>query len=384
MSTGIHKCALPEMVVTMIKVLHIFGCMDLGGAELRTVECMKAFDCSKYEFHFYSLSGKKGALDEKIVDLGGKVFYGDLSFGFAKRFLKLLRCENYNVVHSHVYYFSGYTLFLAYLRGVKIRIAHFRSSVDDRKMSLYKTLYNGVMRWAIKRYATYVCAVCKKALDSIWDQKEQDERFFVIYNGFCDNFPTRDTTYVKRTFAICDTSQCIIHVGNFRKEKNHERLLRIFCQIKRKNDNVKLLLVGRKDKRIFYKIKNIVDENNLGEHVIVTGARNDVLQLLGGSDLLLFPSSREGLPGVVIESCAMSTPVLASDVGGVPEIANFFPSLVTSLSLQESDDVWCEKALSILETSCSCDKVALKQTPFYLSKNVEKLMEIYNTKEGEF
>ncbi|WP_229759408.1 glycosyltransferase [Candidatus Uabimicrobium amorphum] len=367
-------------MVTKIKILHIFGCMDLGGAELRTLEWFKAIDHSKYEFHFYALSGRKGILDEQITHLQGKVFYGDLSFGFAKRFMKLLSREKYDVVHSHVYYFSGYILFLSYLQGVKTRIAHFRSSASDEQISLYKKMYNGIMRFAIQRYATDICAVCRKALDSLWQKNEQDQRFSVIYNGFSNHFPMKDALYVKRTFSIANEFKIIIHVGNFRKEKNHERLLKVFCQIKKRKPHVKLLLVGRQDDDIFGKINNIVEKNNLKDDVIFTGIRNDVSQLLGGSDLLLFPSVREGLPGVVIESCAMSTPVLASDVGGIPEIAMFFPAFVSSISLQEQDSIWCKKACEILDKDADNTSIDLGQTPFSLSTSLETLMSIYHKK----
>ena len=372
----IHKRILPEMTIAMIKVLHIFGCMNLGGAEICTVEWMKAIHRDKYQFHFCSLSGKRGVLDETIERLGGKVFYCDLSPGFTKRFLQLLSSEKYDIVHSHVYYFSGYILLWAYRKKIVGRIAYFHSSASYQKVKLYKRLYIFIMKKMIKRYATHVCGVSRKGLDSIWEKHEQDQRFFVNYNGFCNNV-NKDRDYVKRHFSLNACCKIVIHVGNLRKEKNHKRLLQIFAQMHKENDRLKLLIVGKEDSSILQNLHKYIMQNNLQNDVIFTGVRNDVRSLLGGSDLLLFPSLQEGLPGVVIEACSMTTPVLASDVGGIPEIAKFFPHLVTNMSLHDSNDLWCKTAIAILEKRHTAS-IKFEETPFYLPQSLRNVLKMYD------
>lgn len=375
----IHKHTLPGITATMIKVLHIFGCMNLGGAEICTIEWMKAMDRSKYQFHFCSLSGKKGVLDKTIERLGGKVFYCGLSRGFTKRFSQLLSSEKYDIVHSHVYYFSGYILLWAYRKKIVGRIAHFHSSASYQKVKLHKRLYIFIMKKMIKSYATHVCGVSRKGLDSIWKKHEQDQRFFVNYNGFYNNV-NKDRNYVKRLFSLSACCKIVIHVGNLRKEKNHQRLLQIFARMHKENYRLKLLIVGKEDPIILKSLHKYIMQNNLHNDVIFTGVRDDVLSLLGGSDLLLFPSLQEGLPGVVIEACSMTTPVLASDVGGIPEIAKFFPHLVTNMSLHDNNDLWCKAAIAILEKHHTTS-TKFAETPFYLPQSLKNVLKMYDIAE---
>src|SRR5579863_9751693 len=111
-----------------IRILHIFGRMDRGGAETRTLELLRALDRRIYIFEFCSLSGQRGELDDEIVALGGKVHLLRLNAAFPSAFLYLLRKRQFAAVHSHVHLFTGIILLLAAVAGVPNRIAHFRST----------------------------------------------------------------------------------------------------------------------------------------------------------------------------------------------------------------------------------------------------------------
>src|SRR5690606_31497974 len=74
--------------------------------------------------------------------------------------------------------------------------------------------------------------------------------------------------------------------------------------------------------------------------------RLDVPRLLRAADVLLLPSLREGIPGVVLEACVIGVPVLATDLPGVREIGNRLEG-VYFLSLAESDAEWARVALSL-------------------------------------
>ena len=82
------------------------------------------------------------------------------------------------------------------------------------------------------------------------------------------------------------------------------------------------------------------------------GVRDDVPQLLKTADVLLLPSIHEGLPGVVLEACASGTPVLASDLPGVREIASRLP-LVRYLPLTAADEEWADSGAGTVERGAS-------------------------------
>jgi len=135
-------------------------------------------------------------------------------------------------------------------------------------------------------------------------------------------------------------------------EKNHKRLVSIFGAIARRNANARLILVGLGGNDTERHVLEHIAKLNLSGRVAIAGLRGDVPRLLKSTDLMLFPSLREGLPGAVLEACAAGLPVLATDLPGVREIAAHFPC-VHYLSLAETDDNWASTAQQM------CDEVRL-------------------------
>ena len=95
-------------------------------------------------------------------------------------------------------------------------------------------------------------------------------------------------------------------------------------------------------------IRSLVQEKGLEDAVDFLGVRSDAQILYQGMDIFLFPSLFEGLGIVLIEAQACSLPVLTSDM--IPEEARV-ADCFTTLSLQESSEVWAQKALKLLYAS---------------------------------
>ena len=175
--------------------------------------------------------------------------------------------------------------------------------------------------------------------------------------------PTRQTVYngldlaayhgppdpdgVRREFNVPAGSVLCTHVGRFSPPKNHRRLLAIFAQVLRHTPASYLVLVGSGTPDAESPIRARASELGLADRLVFAGVRDDVPRLLLAADLMIFPSIWEGLPGAVLEACAAGLPVLASDLPGVQEIARFFPG-VACVSLEESDQVWSDRALQLL------------------------------------
>ena len=109
----------------MIRVLHVVGRMDYGGAENRLLELARVTDPSGIYFDFCVLQDGPGAYANEIVKLGFGIVKCKLTKnvpGFIRRFRHLLRQGNYDAIHCHVYQFSGLPLRLAAKEKVPIRI----------------------------------------------------------------------------------------------------------------------------------------------------------------------------------------------------------------------------------------------------------------------
>jgi len=367
-----------------IKILHVFRQMVRGGAEMRTLDLMRHIDRENYKFYFCALSGMPGEFDEEIRSLGGDVFYVKLDHTFIRRFKHLLRRNRFDVVHSHVHMFSGFLLRLAAKEQIPSRIAHFRNTNDGRGDSIRRRVQNRLMRRWIDKHATDILAVCEGAMVAAWGSNwQKDSRCRVIYNGIdiplFEKQPSR--IEILKDFNFPMDCTLYIHVGRFVHQKNQKRVVSIFKSIISNNRSARLLLVGRGGSEVEDSVRKNIIKLGLSGEVVFAGERSDVPRLLKASDLLIFPSIWEGLPGVVLESCAAGTPVLASDLPGTREIAAQLPDLVHLLPLDVSDVEWAATAEKIASGVTSCYRME-SQSFFDFSEcsfNIERcLMSLCN------
>ncbi len=393
-----------------IRVLHVHGRMARGGAEMRTVEIMRHIDRRRYQFQFCALSGLSGELDGEIAALGGKVHRLRQSRrGFPDRFRELLLRERIDAVHSHLHFYSGYLLRLAEQCGVPVRVVHFRSTRTDPipnplRRAMYRVMGSCIGRYAgeakqrrwIDRHATDILGVSRWTLRCAWrDDWKADRRCRVVYDGL---EPSRyaeraDRRGVAREFHLTDDGPLLIHVGRVAESKNHQRLVSIFAELLRRRPAARLMLVGRtaanrEANAVQRRLLGRIAELGIGARVIFTGERTDVPRLVKAADVMVFPSLWEGLGDVVLEACAAGTPVVASDLPSIREIARRLPG-VDCLSLDEPDESWAGR-VDVAAKGRTCDatrRAALArfaESPFTVSECAASLCRAWEgQKEGD-
>ncbi len=325
------------------RVLHVFGRMQRGGAELRTIEVMKRLRTEGFLCDVLALSGLTGELDAEIEALGGRVYHLPCSLGWRRKLRMLLRQEKYSVLHSHVHMFSGVLLREAHHCGVPIRIAHFRNTGDGKGDGLFRRIYRWVMASLIDRYSTKILAVSHSAMSQAWG-KPNDSRCQVVYNGLETGifFRDLDIPVLKASIGLSSSREKIImHVGNIIPAKNHAFILRVFEELYKRDKSLCLVLVGRGGTLEEQQARVFIERSNLVDQVKLLGARNDVPDLLRCADAFLFPSLREGLPGALLEACAAGLPCVVSDIAPCREIAERIPG-VDCVELNQPVAVWAE------------------------------------------
>ena len=142
------------------------------------------------------------------------------------------------------------------------------------------------------------------------------QRSCIICNGIADTHGA--PVGLRKTFDIPSELPIIVFVARMSEPKNPLFAIQMAEYIRRKSEECMLLLIG--DGPLFSKCVNLIQELQIENRVLMLGKRDDVRELLQEADIFCLFSKWEGLPISIIEAMFASLPVLASNVGGVPEL----------------------------------------------------------------
>jgi glycosyltransferase involved in cell wall biosynthesis len=362
------------------KVLHIFGKMDRGGAELRTLATLTPLQEKGINIEFCSLSGEEGLLDEEIRSLGSNVHLCKLGILFPIKFYQLLRSNKFDVVHSHVAMVSGYILFIAWLAGVSKRIAHFRNTHDAAKTSIIRKWRNKFLHTLINIFASNILGVCNAALSIFWRKDwQKDSRCKTIYNGLQHKKLCPKEGVFWDEHKLDNNYPVILNVARLVEQKNHLFMIEVLAAYIKKNGPAYLALLGKEDKEIKQSIIALANEKKCLEYVLFLGVQSNVYEYLYNADIMIFPSLWEGLPGSVIEAASVGVPVVANDVPGVIEIAAQLPC-VHFLSVNDPIEDWVNALEKFSSNNFDVREKhhnTFKQSQFNLNQCVDALYAIY-------
>ncbi|MEN6486266.1 MAG: glycosyltransferase [Syntrophobacteraceae bacterium] len=121
-----------------------------------------------------------------------------------------------------------------------------------------------------------------------------------------------------RVHAASSNPGVILSVARLVPDKDHDTLIRAFDIVARRHPGVELRIVGDGPRR--QAVENLVRRAGLSQRVRFLPGRLDPFPLYGESDIFVLSSHREGLPNVILEAMAAGLPVVASAVGGIPEV----------------------------------------------------------------
>jgi glycosyltransferase involved in cell wall biosynthesis len=148
--------------------------------------------------------------------------------------------------------------------------------------------------------------------------------------------------YVRNAFGVADDVALIAIIARVFPWKGHEQLVRALARVRDQQLAFHLLIVGEDDTRAtagnvshLERLRRVVDELDLGDHVTFTGFRADVPQLMKAIDVFAMPTYEEPFGMVFLEALAMRTPVVSLRSGGVVE---FIDENVTGLLSDPYDE----------------------------------------------
>ena len=374
--------AAPPPARERLRVLHVFGRLERGGAELRFVELAEAFPRDRVQSDFLVLSGLDGALDDRVRAAGGEVIKCPLGLRFPRAFHDVLRDRQYDVVNSHVHYFSGVILALAWFAGIRGRVAHLHMAiVNDRQDTRARRAQLAICRTLLDRAATDIVAVGEGVMTGAWREGWfADPRCRIIYSGVrSERLPSPAPSRSKRPTIVC--------VGSIQPLKNQLRLVRVLRRVAARVPDVRLQLIGKEIGDYGDKVRRAAADAGLGDHVEFVGEVDEPLHRVAASHVMILPSLWEGLPCAVLEACAIGTPAVASDLPGTRELARYFPHLQV-LSVDEDDEAWALAVSRFLEPGAviARDRAGaaecLARSPFRFDRAVAAHLDVWSRSDA--
>jgi hypothetical protein len=165
----------------------VLGSLDRGGAETWLMDIVRHADRGRLGIDVCLTGERDGAYAPELIALGGQIHRCPLRkrpLRFHNAFFKLLTSNHYDVVLSHLYYFSGVVLRAAAMAGVPTRIAHVHPIVDAKEKRWLRKVYQRWMRGWIVRYGTQFVSPTEDGLVRFWGPEwNAVSGRTVMYNG---------------------------------------------------------------------------------------------------------------------------------------------------------------------------------------------------------
>ena len=327
-----------------IRVLHVLGATNLGGAESRIMDLYRHIDREKIQFDFLIHTKKEGFFDQEIKQLGGKIYHLP-SFRVYNYFVYKKACREFFAAHKEFQTVQGHMTSTAFIylpiakkAGVPMTIAHARSAGVDKGLKGWITKF---IRRNLYRKCDYMFSCSDLAASAVFGEKQyKDGKVVFVPNAvdtkdFAPDEHMREK--IRREYGL-ENSFVIGHVGRFHYAKNHEFILDIFTEVLNQNKKAKLFLLGDGPRR--QEMEEKAAELGIKESVIFAGNQNPVAPYYQAMDAFLFPSRFEGMPGTVVEAQAAGLPCLIADT--ITKQVKV-TELVTFLSLEQSAKLWAEQ-----------------------------------------
>lgn len=235
------------------------------------------------------------------------------------RLHRLIKKHEINIVHSN-------SPRAAFLGGAAARLSGVSSviHVRDIHQNPFTHAWKGLL---LEKWADAVIAVSQATLDSVLAfRPEMKQRARVVYNGIDLKIPwSHSEKNIRQEMNIPEDDPVIGCIGLIHPAKGQDILIRAAALVRQEFPKLKILIAGgvftNKDRGFLEKLEHLVERLKLREHVIFTGFREDISDVISAMDVVVHPARYpEPFPRVLLEAGALSKPVAAANVGGVPEL----------------------------------------------------------------
>lgn len=309
------------------KIVYVIDGLSMGGAERLMVPTLKYLNRENFDAYVCALQSKDGnPMADEIRALGIPVECLDIKhlrdLNALPRLIKYLKRIDANLVHTQLEFADILgNISAKYLRLPSVCTIHIMPARDVKA----KRKFHQRVEWlALRYFCDRVISVSEEARQyHLAISGAAPAQVTTIYNGidlssFLNIDRDRERIGVRTELGIPSHAHLLTTVAVLRPQKGIQFMIRALPPVLASNPNTYYLIVGEGSHQTALQAE--VNRTGVHDRVIFAGMRTDIARLLAASDIFVLPTMTEALPTVLAEAMAAGLPIIASRVGGVPEM----------------------------------------------------------------
>ena len=365
-------------------ILYVIGTLNVGGTEKHLLNLINNLDRDLFNIDLFILS-ESGTLrhkineyvrvhePDKILNSKIQVFISLYKLTFAIKRIKP------DIIHCFLplsYVISG---FAALILGCSKKLIMSRRSLNNyQKKHKFPIRY---IEYFLHKFTKLILANSYAVKSQIENEYCDKQKVRVIYNGILENkkINKKDILLLKKKINIKPNDFVFCSVANFIPYKNQHLIIRASASVIKEDKNFKVMLIGGGDKKEYLRfIKSEVHKKKLSNNIIFIGQEvENVHKFFSLCDVGISSSKEEGFSNTILEFLNYGKPVIATKVGGNPELVN---NKNGKLVESDNDKEMIEAMKYFLnKKSLTNFKRSAKKTAsnFTLKKMIDKYQKVY-------
>jgi len=261
------------------------------------------------------LEAEVRSLGVEVVNLGATTLRDRHAY---RQLRSLVSGRGIELIHSHLAYAGIWGALISRQTGVPL-VASLHVAPNERA-GIKERVRRRLLVGLLNRYASRVIVV-SAALAEEWKEATslRPETLEIVRNGISlSSFVGRKEDGVRAELGLRTEDPVVMTVSVLRERKGIDILLRAAVPLLRRIPSCRIVIVGDGPSRA--RLEKLAGGLGVRDAVVWTGFRRDIARLLSAADLFVLPTLGDAFPTAVIEAMAAGKPVVASNVGGVPEI----------------------------------------------------------------
>jgi glycosyltransferase involved in cell wall biosynthesis len=307
----------------LIRVAYLIDSLHRAGAQKHLAQLVSRLDHTRFTAEVVTLLRDGPVADElrargiPVASLQLGRLYAPRGLAGLVRLAKRLRALGVDILHTYLVSANVYGTLAGRMAGVPALITTRRDTGFSRNWRL-----GLVERWLINPHVDRVVAVSPAvAARTRREHGLTPDRVVTIENGVdLESWDPRRhrREESRRDWRLAPEDVAVGVVAHLSPIKGHQDFLRAAARIAGRVPQTRFFLIG--DGPLRASLTALAAASGIGDRVVFTGERDDVGRLLAMLDLVVVPSHTEGMSNALLEAMAMARPVLATDVGGNPDV----------------------------------------------------------------